>query len=257
MNKKELIVRIVSFFHSDILALDSKAILRKESISLSLWVISISLIVFLSVLTGLFVEDFSVYWHLLKNLITMFFLIFFLKKIDYNHHKLRLFFRNNLRDIRKHLLVFIVYGFVFLSLIFIFSFFFELTSKVFGTEKIIGEILMDSPSAFLLDLEYKFLHKKFDFYIYAFSLCVLTPVVEEILYRRFLYVALRKRFSFKFSTFFCSLIFSFFHFPEIVVSFLGGCFLCYVYEREENLFVPIMIHSMKNLIVVFIVIFGG
>ncbi|MGC9070416.1 MAG: CPBP family intramembrane glutamic endopeptidase [Elusimicrobiales bacterium] len=254
MNKVNLIDQ---FFFTDIFSLDSKEILQKESVSLSLWGISVFLIIFLSVLVGFFFEEnFSICWHLFKNFLTMFFLIFFFKKINYNFHKLTILFRYNLRNIKKYLFASLIYLLVFLLLVFIFSVSFGLASKVFGEEKTIDGILNTSYSLFELNLRDKFLYKKTDFCLYVFSLCVLTPVTEEIFYRRFLYVALRKKFSFKLSMLICSLIFAFLHFPEIIVSFFAGCLLCYAYEREGNLSVPIIIHSIKNFVAVFYIVFA-
>lgn len=254
MDKTKLIEQI---FSVDIFSLNSKEILIKQSISLSLWGISIFLIVFLSIFAGLFFEDGSVYWYLFKNFLTLIFLLFFFRKINYDSHKIIISFRYNLLNIKKHFFVSMKYIFLFFVIIFFFSFSFEMTSKLLGTEKMIMGIISSIPdSEFQLNLKYKFLNEKFDFYIYVFSLCVFTPFVEEILYRRFLYVSLRKKFSFKLSMLFCSLIFSFFHFPEIIISFLGSCFLCYVYEREANISVPVIIHSIKNLFAILFMVFA-
>jgi hypothetical protein len=80
-----------------------------------------------------------------------------------------------------------------------------------------------------------------------FSACVLTPVVEEVFFRRIVFVTLRLRKGFWFSAFWSSLLFSLFHGLAAPVILPVGLYLCWVYERERRLPVNIFLHAFVNL----------
>jgi membrane protease YdiL (CAAX protease family) len=80
-----------------------------------------------------------------------------------------------------------------------------------------------------------------------FSACVLAPVVEEIFFRRIVYVALRLKKGFWFSALWSSLLFSLFHGIAAPVILPVGLYFCWVYERERRLPVNIILHSLVNL----------
>ena len=85
--------------------------------------------------------------------------------------------------------------------------------------------------------------------IFLFILsCFIAPFFEEIIFRGFLYTSIKKKFSVHFSVFITSLIFSLFH-HEIFV-FLGifalSLILTYLFEKTQNLWVPIGLHFANN-----------
>ncbi len=80
-----------------------------------------------------------------------------------------------------------------------------------------------------------------------FSACVLAPVVEEVFFRRIVFVTLRLRKGFWFSAFWSSLLFALFHGLAAPVILPVGLYFCWVYERERRLSVNILLHSLVNL----------
>lgn len=82
--------------------------------------------------------------------------------------------------------------------------------------------------------------------VVLFSACVLTPVVEEVFFRRIVFAALRLKRGFWFSAFCSSLLFAFFHGLAAPVILPVGLYLCWAYERERRLPVTIFLHSLVN-----------
>ncbi len=85
--------------------------------------------------------------------------------------------------------------------------------------------------------------------IFLFILsCFFAPFFEEIIFRGFLYISIKKKFSVPFSIFITSLIFSLFH-HEIFV-FIGiftlSLILTYLFEKTQNIWVPIGLHFANN-----------
>lgn len=82
-----------------------------------------------------------------------------------------------------------------------------------------------------------------------FQIVVIAPIVEEIFFRGLLYSFLRKKYNFLFSALTSAFIFSAFHRTELhflPILFLGLSF-SYIYERTQNIFFPIGLHSLHNL----------
>lgn len=78
------------------------------------------------------------------------------------------------------------------------------------------------------------------------TLCLIAPVAEEIFFRRFLFVSLRKAHTKTYAIAVSSIIFGAVHFEGFFVAAAMGAILAYVYEKEERLSIPILIHAMKN-----------
>ncbi len=91
--------------------------------------------------------------------------------------------------------------------------------------------------------------------VVLFSACVLAPVVEEVFFRRIVFVTLRLRGGFWFSAFWSSLLFSLFHGLAAPVIFPVGLYFCWVYERERRLSVNIFLHSLVNLSMIALKVF--
>lgn len=82
---------------------------------------------------------------------------------------------------------------------------------------------------------------------YFISVCLLAPIVEEVFYRRLLFVGLRKKIPFAPSLIISSLIFGSMH-SSLALATILGLYLGYVYEKEKNIFVNIALHSSINLL---------
>lgn len=86
---------------------------------------------------------------------------------------------------------------------------------------------------------------------YLLTTCVLIPIEEEIFFRRLLFVSLRKNLAVPSSLLTASLLFSICHVPaaSAASAFVVGLFLCWIYEKRENLRINIMVHGFINLFV--------
>jgi membrane protease YdiL (CAAX protease family) len=93
------------------------------------------------------------------------------------------------------------------------------------------------------------------FLILLFVECVLIPVEEEMMHRRFLYVALRQKMLFLPALLLSSVIFGIVHLSGAVAAFLSGLFLCWMYEKHQNLPSNIMVHGLINLSITLALIF--
>lgn len=91
--------------------------------------------------------------------------------------------------------------------------------------------------------------------VVLFSACALAPVVEEVFFRRLVFVTLRLRKGFWFSAFWSSLLFSLFHGLAAPVILPVGLYFCWVYERERRLPVNILLHSLVNLSMIALKVF--
>lgn len=80
------------------------------------------------------------------------------------------------------------------------------------------------------------------------STCILAPLLEELIFRRLFYVSLRARMGFASSLLISSAVFASVHFSP--VTFLYGLYLGYVFEKEQDLSVNIILHSLLNVIVI-------
>lgn len=95
------------------------------------------------------------------------------------------------------------------------------------------------------------------------SLVVIPPVVEEILFRGFLFTGLRTKLKLWAAALIASILFAMPHlfassqgllWVAAIDTFILSLFLCYLRERTGNLWAPIILHAMKNGIA-FIAIF--
>lgn len=77
------------------------------------------------------------------------------------------------------------------------------------------------------------------------TMCVLAPLIEEIFFRRFLFVALRKKMNFPLALLISSMLFMVVH-PNKALGAIGGIYLGYVYEKGKSLPANILVHAMAN-----------
>lgn len=92
-----------------------------------------------------------------------------------------------------------------------------------------------------------------------FTLVILVPVSEEILFRGMAYIALRGRFGINAGIMLSALLFSVLHQMAFyfVPIFLMGLALAYVYERTQSLLPSIFAHALINLSAMIIVLYGS
>lgn len=93
--------------------------------------------------------------------------------------------------------------------------------------------------------------KKLDNYmlvINIISVCLIAPIVEEILFRGILFRNLSYRYSFLFSSIYSSFLFSFFHVAliQLTPTFIIGFTLCWVLNRENKIIYCIIAHMVIN-----------
>lgn len=79
---------------------------------------------------------------------------------------------------------------------------------------------------------------------------LLAPISEEMLFRGFIYQSLRCKFTTSISVLLTAAIFGCMHFDPIrvVPLMLGGIWLNLLYVRTESLYVPMVAHSVWNLL---------
>lgn len=78
------------------------------------------------------------------------------------------------------------------------------------------------------------------------SYCMITPVMEEVFYRRLLYVSLRQKYGLLKSLTIGSLIFGLLHPDAVLFSILFGLILCGAYERFGRVRINILTHVIYN-----------
>jgi len=79
------------------------------------------------------------------------------------------------------------------------------------------------------------------------NLLLLIPLYEEVFFRRFIFWSMRKNFKFVTSMIISSIIFTVFHIDKLILVFMASIFLCYIFEKEKNLLINVIIHSLINL----------
>lgn len=80
----------------------------------------------------------------------------------------------------------------------------------------------------------------------------ITPVIEELFFRGFLYNALKTRTSLSIATIIQAAIFTFYHQYDLLASltvFLLGIALAIIYEKRKNLLAPIFVHGLSNALI--------
>lgn len=84
--------------------------------------------------------------------------------------------------------------------------------------------------------------------IMVFLSCVVAPFAEEIIFRSVIYTGFKKRFSINISIILSSLIFALLHNELFVLPalFAFACYLSHLFEKYENLWVPISVHFYNN-----------
>lgn len=80
------------------------------------------------------------------------------------------------------------------------------------------------------------------------TLCIAAPVVEELIYRAMIYQRLKDYLDISVSVIVSALIFGMVHGNLLQGLYAGilGILLCYVYERYDSFFAPVLLHMAAN-----------
>lgn len=91
-----------------------------------------------------------------------------------------------------------------------------------------------------------------EMFLVFIAAAVLAPISEELYFRGFLYKAFRNKFSQGVGVALTSTIFGLLHFDlyRFVPFFIAGVILNHIYEKYENILIPIIAHSLWNGIMV-------
>lgn len=91
---------------------------------------------------------------------------------------------------------------------------------------------------------------------YFIAGCVLAPLAEEFIMRRWAYAAMRKYMPAAAAILFNGFLFGLLHGRDFMATAAHGFFFCWAYERTGKLETPILIHAISNLFAL-LLIFGG
>ncbi len=98
------------------------------------------------------------------------------------------------------------------------------------------------------------LNNKFSFLLLILQAVLLAPIAEELFFRGFIYKLCRNQYSFIASAVLTSSIFSLVHrTPQTFLPlFFISLFLCYIYEKTQNILPAILFHSIHNSLTLFV-----
>lgn len=87
------------------------------------------------------------------------------------------------------------------------------------------------------------------FFLLAFLSVCIAPIIEELFFRGILLQVWAVRLGVKKAIVFSSFLFAFLHFsPQFVDIFLGGIILSVLFIKYKSLLVPILFHTINNII---------
>ena len=171
------------------------------------------------------------------------FIILFLRKNKLSFYEFFQFNDFNFKEFTKNLFIYIGKYLLLLVSLALIIFLFLIVIRFFYYEKfleIYAEFEKLNTANFFDSVRYPILK--------IINLLLLVPVFEEIIYRRFLFYSLRKKHSFFKASVISSIIFTLFHVDKLIMVFIGSMFLSYVFEKEKNIILNILIHSFVNLL---------
>ena len=90
------------------------------------------------------------------------------------------------------------------------------------------------------------------------SALVVAPILEEFIFRKFLYKALKFNFGILLAALISSIVFALIHFTvsSFFVLLVLGLFLCYCYEKYGILAAPVISHAFFNLLMIISILTG-
>lgn len=88
---------------------------------------------------------------------------------------------------------------------------------------------------------------------------IFAPIVEEVIFRGYIYKILKSKLPIIFSMIISSTLFALIHYNVLsyILLFVLSIFLTYIYERNGSIICPIIIHSLFNLMMSILIIFGN
>jgi len=116
------------------------------------------------------------------------------------------------------------------------------------------------------EIGFSALSSRLDLIMAFVSLVILPPLVEEIIFRGFLFAGLRRKFKFGLAALLTSLVFAVPHLFESsagllwmagIDTFILSLVLCYVREKTGSLWAGIVIHGLKNFVAFYILFIGN
>lgn len=84
--------------------------------------------------------------------------------------------------------------------------------------------------------------------VYFFGICVLAPVIEEFMFRRWLYAATRRWLAASPAILLNGAAFGAMHGTDFMGTGICGLFFCWAYERTGKLETPVLMHALSNLL---------
>jgi hypothetical protein len=100
------------------------------------------------------------------------------------------------------------------------------------------------------------------FFVLAFSIILIVPIIEEFLFRGCLQTWIKGKVGVNKAIFFTSIVFAFFHYSseqglgniELICSlFILSCFLGFIYEKQQSLLASISLHAFFNAVTVLVI----
>lgn len=175
----------------------------------------------------------------------------------------------------------IIIFFVFNELLFLialiyFGIYFREEKNLFKTDKIIKSIISFTlfiPLLFLISfiIQYVLPEYKQQEIVLNFKstliedkgillhVLIIAPIVEEVIFRGYIYKILKSKLPIIFSMIISSTLFALIHYNVLsyILLFVLSIFLTYIYERNGSIICPIIIHSLFNLMMSILIIFGN
>jgi CAAX amino terminal protease family protein len=154
---------------------------------------------------------------------------------------------------------FVVKGLIYLSSImmiyYIISFIFD-NSFLFNFFKYFYDILTGKKNITIYDILIleKLQRPRFEPFM-LISTVIIGPIFEEIFYRGLMYNKLKAISNVFIAVFISSILFAFLHIPgygfniKMFSLVLDGILLTYCYEKTDNIYVPILVHSINNFFI--------
>jgi membrane protease YdiL (CAAX protease family) len=88
---------------------------------------------------------------------------------------------------------------------------------------------------------------------------IIAPVLEELLFRKYMFTNLLKKYSLNWSIIISSLFFSLIHIPSyrnLIPTFIFGIICCIVYLKTKNILYTIILHFFANLTWLSLLVYG-
>ena len=166
-------------------------------------------------------------------------------KIIFTYKKLNFFF------IVKSLIYILSIGMIYYIIYFIFD-----NAFLFNFFKYFNDILSGKKNITIYDILIleKSLRPCFEPFMFIATV-IISPIFEEILYRGLMYNKLKEISNAFIGVLISSILFALLHIPKYGFGintfflFLVGILLAYCYEKTNNIYVPIFVHSINNFFI--------